>query len=63
MHYRSKLSLFSTIFSTYAHIFLYSFCKALGNNKEFTHTNTILTKAVQNFIFSTKGFITIENID
>ena len=33
------------------------------DDKEFTHTNTILTKAVQNFILSTKRFTTIENID
>ena len=33
------------------------------DNEEFTKTNTTLTKAVQNFILSTKRFTTIENID
>ena len=31
------------------------------DNEEFTNLNTTLTKAVQNFIMSTKRFITIEN--
>ena len=33
------------------------------DNEEFTHLNTTLTKAVQNFIISTKRFTTIEDKD
>ena len=33
------------------------------DNAEFTHLNTTLTKAVQNFIISTKRFTTIEDED